>query len=84
MFQKILVAYDGSEVSKRALDAAIDLAKKYGAYFEIISVIEDLPKYAASVGEVKEIQLEAQRHYHQPQQEAIARASEKGVSMVVL
>ena len=82
MFKKILIAYDGSDASKRALDVAIDLAKKYGAYFEILSIIEELPKYAATVGEVKEIQLEAQKHYHQMQQEAIAKAAEVGVSLV--
>jgi len=82
MFTKILIAYDGSEASQRALDVAIDLAKKYGAYFEIISVIEELPKYAATVGEVKEIQLEAQKHFHQLQQEAIAKAAAVGVSLV--
>lgn len=61
---------------------ATDLSKKYDAYFEILSVIEELPKYAASVGEVKEIQLEAQKHYHQLQQEAIAKAAELGVELV--
>ncbi len=82
MFKKILIAYDGSPVSKRALEAAIDLAKKYEAYFEIISVIEELPKYAATVGEVKEIQLEAQKHYHEMQQQAIAQAAAAGVTLV--
>ena len=82
MFKRILIAYDGSDASKRALEAATDLAKKYEAYFEIISVIEELPKYAATVGEVKEIQLEAQKHFHQVQQEAIGKAAEKGVSLV--
>ncbi|HEX9653267.1 MAG TPA: universal stress protein [bacterium] len=82
MFKKILLAYDGSDASKRALDAAIDLAEKYDAYFEVLSVIEELPKYAATVGEVKEIQLEAQKHYHELQQAAIAKAAEKGVALV--
>jgi nucleotide-binding universal stress UspA family protein len=80
--QKILIAYDGSDASKRALDVAIDLAKKYDAYFEILSVIEELPKYAATVGEVKELQLEAQKHFHQLQQEAITKAAEVGVTLV--
>jgi nucleotide-binding universal stress UspA family protein len=82
MFKKIVIAYDGSEASKRALEVAIDLAKKYDAYFEVLSVIEELPKYAATVGEVKEIQLEAQKHYHELQQEAIAKAAEVGVALV--
>jgi nucleotide-binding universal stress UspA family protein len=82
MFKKILIAYDGSDTSKRALEVAINLAQKYNAYFEILSVIEELPKYAATVGEVKEVQLEAQKHFHELQQEAIAKAAETGVVLV--
>lgn len=40
MFKKILVAYDGSEHAKRALDLAIDLAKKYEAKLEIVEVVD--------------------------------------------
>ena len=58
MFQKILVAYDGSEGSRRALLAGIELAKRLSADLCTISVIEHLPHYAATVGEVKEAQEE--------------------------
>lgn len=40
MFKHILVAYDGSEYSKKALNVAIDLAKRYGAKLDIIEVID--------------------------------------------
>lgn len=39
-FKNIIVAYDGSENAKRALDVAIDLAKKYEAKLTIIEVVD--------------------------------------------
>ena len=46
MFKKILVAVDGSSHSKRAIDAAIDLTKRYQASVLLLHVIRDfsLPK----------------------------------------
>lgn len=58
MYRKILVAYDGSEGSRRALSAGIELAKGLKADLYTISVMEHLPHYAATVGEVKEAQEE--------------------------
>jgi nucleotide-binding universal stress UspA family protein len=43
MFKKILLATDGSETAQRALQVALDLAGKYGAALEIVSVIDPLP-----------------------------------------
>ncbi|MBP1357234.1 MAG: universal stress protein [Sulfolobus sp.] len=40
MFSHILVAYDGSENAKRALNVAIDIAKRYNALLEIIEVVD--------------------------------------------
>ncbi len=40
VFKNIVVAYDGSENAKRALDVAIDLAKRYEAKLTIIEVID--------------------------------------------
>ena len=37
--QHILVAYDGGEPARRALDTAIDLAKQFNASLAIVSVI---------------------------------------------
>jgi nucleotide-binding universal stress UspA family protein len=38
---KILVAYDGSEFSKRALKEAADLAKKFGGSVTLLHVFWD-------------------------------------------
>lgn len=42
MIKKILVALDGSEPSNRALDLALDLAEKYSAKLELVSVIHEV------------------------------------------
>lgn len=39
MFKKILVAFDGSDQAKKALEVAIDLAKKYEAEIYVVEVI---------------------------------------------
>ncbi|AWR97058.1 universal stress protein [Acidianus sulfidivorans JP7] len=40
MFKHIIIAYDGSSHAKKALDIAIDLAKKYEAKLDIIEVVD--------------------------------------------
>lgn len=37
--QKILLAYDGGEPAKRALDMTVELARKFGASVAVVSVI---------------------------------------------
>ncbi len=50
MISKILVAVDFSENSKRALDAAVDLAEKLNASITILNVIQTPPSMAGSIG----------------------------------
>jgi nucleotide-binding universal stress UspA family protein len=47
MFKKITVAYNESPEAGRALAQAIDLAKALGAELNAVTVLEDLPPYAA-------------------------------------
>ncbi|PIV23100.1 MAG: universal stress protein [Deltaproteobacteria bacterium CG03_land_8_20_14_0_80_45_14] len=63
MFKKILVGNDGSEGAKKALRVAIEMAKRYGAELHSISVEEDLPHYAATVGEVLEAKAEKNGYF---------------------
>ena len=39
MYKKILVAFDGSEASKHALDHAVNIAEPYGAEIVVLSVV---------------------------------------------
>lgn len=79
MFRKILMAHDGSEGAQRAQAAAIDLARRYGAELHLISVITELPKYAATIDEVEEVRAEAVQHYQQIQEKACWQAELQGV-----
>ena len=79
MLHKILVAHDGSPGAHRAMAVAIDLARHYGAESQIISVIEELPTYAATLDEVEEVHAEALRHYQAIQAEACQQAERQGV-----
>ena len=47
MFRQIVVALDESREARRALEAAVHLAKQLGSSLRAISVIERLPSYTA-------------------------------------
>jgi nucleotide-binding universal stress UspA family protein len=79
MFHKILVAHDGSESAQKAMATAVDLASRYGAELHLISVIEELPKYAATIDEGDEVKADAMRHYQTIQEEARRQAEQRGV-----
>lgn len=64
--KKILLAYDGGEPARRALDLTADLAKHYGAAVSVVSVTpvhpgrapidpwDDRPVHLAELGEAQE------------------------------
>lgn len=81
MFRKILVAYDGSEGSRRTLRAGIELARRFEAELHTISVMEHLPHYAATVGEVKEAQEEFEAFFRKLTKEARDQAALAGVAL---
>jgi nucleotide-binding universal stress UspA family protein len=81
MFKRILVGNDGSEEAKKALRVAIDVAKHYGAELHSLSVEEDLPKYAATVGEVLEAKVERNGYFGRVNQEAKEMASREGIAL---
>ncbi|BCS91701.1 Universal stress protein [Metallosphaera sp. J1] len=52
MFKHILVAFDGSENAKRALNVAIDLSKKYEAKLDVVEVVDTSVLLGAGIGPV--------------------------------
>ena len=81
MFKKILVGYDGSQGAKKALRAAVDIGKHYAAEIRSISVEEDLPHYAATVGEVQEAKAEKNGYFAKLIEEAKEIAAKEGVTL---
>src|SRR5438445_13468761 len=82
MFHKILVANDGSEGAKKAVQVAVDVAKQYVAELHQLSVEEHLPHYAATVGEVVEAKQEAAEYFRKVIKEAEGVALARGVRLI--
>jgi nucleotide-binding universal stress UspA family protein len=81
MFKKILIANDGSDGAKHALQVAIDLAKKYNAELHSISVEEGVPHYAATIGEVEEFKKEANGYFQKINDEAKEEVKKAGIDL---
>ncbi len=68
MYERILLAYDGSEGAKAALAAACELAGE-GTEVHVLAVGR-IPEYAETVSEVEEAKEQADRYYSRPLDEA--------------
>jgi nucleotide-binding universal stress UspA family protein len=79
MFQNLVVAFDGSDASKRALTVGIGLATLYGGKLRLLSVEEDLPPYAvAKMQQEKDLQIKTD-YFHKLHREAKDEADRHGV-----
>src|SRR5690242_20512796 len=81
MFQKILLAYDGSAGAKRALDAALELAHVSHAELWALAVEERLPHYAATIDEMEEAKEFANHYYQEALSVAYLHALRSGVEL---
>ncbi len=84
MFQKILLAYDGSEGANRALEAAIELAKLHQGRIWALGVEERLPHVIATFGEFQDIKEQANEKFRKLLQEAHAKAEKAGIELKAL
>ena len=76
---KLLLAYDGSEPSKHALDVAIELCRKLNAMLEILYVV-DVNAATELFGDYSgKIAEELTERANKVLEEAVKLASEKGV-----
>jgi nucleotide-binding universal stress UspA family protein len=80
MFEKIVVAIDGSPNSEKALSTAVDLAVHYQADLIALSVAE-LPEVVAMVDEVDEIRQSAEDHFRQIGEAAVQYAKSRGIAL---
>jgi nucleotide-binding universal stress UspA family protein len=81
MFTQILVGLDGSPGSLRALEAAVAVAQKFGGTLHALTVVEPLPRFAATVGEVEETREAEETEVARIQQEAGKIAADQGVAL---
>ena len=84
MFKKILLAYDGSDGAKKALETGIDLVKTYQAELWALTVQERLPRYGGTIDEVQEEKEVADERYGKILEQARARAQEEGLEIKTL
>jgi len=78
MFSKIVLAYDGSDGAKLALERTAQLA---GGARVLVLAVGRIPEYAETVSEVEEAKEQAGRHYQSALDEAIATLRRAGVSV---
>jgi nucleotide-binding universal stress UspA family protein len=78
-----MVPFDGSKGSWKAVRKSILLAREQGAALILLSVIERLPHYVATVGEIDEEVARGQAFFARLQSEAASLASEQGVAIQV-
>ena len=79
MFEKLLLAYDGSEGSKLAFDKAAAIAKLTNAELHILAVGR-IPEYAETVSEVDEAKEQASCFYSKIMDEAIRNLGQRGLT----
>jgi nucleotide-binding universal stress UspA family protein len=80
MFEKILVAIDGSPASENALAAAADLTLHYRAELIAIGVAE-VPEVVGMMDEVDELRRGAEDQFRQVGEAAVEYARSRGVNL---
>ncbi|MBW9141292.1 MAG: universal stress protein [Candidatus Aramenus sp.] len=81
MFSHILVAYDGSDNSKRALNVAIELASKYSAKLDVVEVVDSTIFAGAGIAPVPGEVIESVYNKAKSDvEEAKKQAASKGVN----
>jgi nucleotide-binding universal stress UspA family protein len=82
MFNKILLAYDGSDGAKLALEKVVDFAKLANAELHLLAVGR-IPEYAETVSETEEAREQARSYYAKIMDEAQREMKHQGLTPVV-
>ena len=80
MFQRILIAWDGSAVALRAFDVAIDITRRYDAELVAVSIAYS-PAHAETAADREESADAAQRYLQETFREVADRAERAGVDV---
>ncbi|HXF96333.1 MAG TPA: universal stress protein [Gemmatimonadales bacterium] len=83
MFHRIVVGFDGSDSSRRALEDAVRLAKLTGAEMLVVMVEEHLPKYPSAMSETTEEREAIDTYFAELEREAEALGRDTGVPLGV-
>jgi nucleotide-binding universal stress UspA family protein len=80
-YGRVLVPFDGSPGSWQALRRAMVMARGMGSTVTALSVEENLPHYAATVGETEAEKEQANEYFARVQAEAKTEANKQGVGL---
>jgi nucleotide-binding universal stress UspA family protein len=80
MFNKILVANDGSPGGRRAFEAGVELAKRLAVPLHMV-MVEELPRFPASIDEIEEEKHEADHRFGPVMAWAQAQAQAAGITI---
>jgi nucleotide-binding universal stress UspA family protein len=70
MFEKILVAYDGSKGAQKAFEVAVEIAARSDTELHMISVQEKLPRRTKLIGEIVDVQEIEDSYFERVAEEA--------------
>ena len=82
MYAHIVVPYDGSKFSERALDAAIEFAKRFGAALSVLSVAPVRPSVGEAAGIPPRAEAQEIEAYRGLAEKAATKARKAGVAKV--
>jgi nucleotide-binding universal stress UspA family protein len=80
MFQRFLLAWDGSQVALRAFDVAIDMTRRYDGELVAVSIAYS-PAHAETSSDREESSEAARRYLHESFTEVRDRADRAGVTV---
>jgi nucleotide-binding universal stress UspA family protein len=82
MFDKILLAYDGSDGAKLALEKVVAFAKLANPELHLLAVGR-IPEYAETVSETEEAREQARSYYSKIMEDAADHLKQRGLSATI-
>lgn len=81
MFERILVAYHGTDRALKAFDAAVQMAHRWDVPLHMVSVEENIPRSAELISEVEDAKQVGDARYREVAEQAKRRATLHGVAL---